>query len=108
MEYYVWNSLEDAKYGLEYINNSGWFPIIGYNALTGKLEPDKQITTKWQDLPKLLKDGRWAVTRIPSSRLDDLGVMEEERLLFFAETNPTIEDLIPDDFYIEESSSDSI
>jgi len=90
-EYYVWDTQIMAQSALDFINNSGWFPIVGRNAKTGELQPDKQMTTLWQLSAEERLDTKWTVERIPNSRLDDAGVPEEERIYFMTKFAPVIE-----------------
>ena len=90
-EYYVWENESDATAAMNYINNSGWFPVVGYNAETGEPQPDCQQTTQWQDTPTQRCDNKWVVHRIPQDILDFLGVSEEQRQAFLNTFKPSIE-----------------
>lgn len=75
MEYLIFNTLEEAiaannriqqnivgfltNNEPQAVKNGG---LVGRNALTGKLEPDKCLTTTWAD-PIELDDGKWAIPR---------------------------------------------
>ena len=101
-EYYVWNTEAEAQAALDFINNSGWFPIIGRNAKTGELQPDKQKTTKWADSVQERLDGKWCFPRIEEVRLDALGIPPETRQGFLDAFQPTIEEYQSEWFPIEE------
>jgi len=91
IEYYVWDTEAQAQAALDYINNSGWFPIVGRNAKTGELQPDKQKTTCWAEEVLERVDGKWCFPRIPESRLNALGVSKEDRQAFLNAFQPTIQ-----------------
>jgi hypothetical protein len=91
MEYYVWNTQSEAQSALDYINNLSVFPIIGKNAKTGEECPNKQQTTAWTDEVLERTDGKWCFVRIPSARLDVLGISAGDLQSFLDTHNPTIE-----------------
>jgi len=91
-EYYVWDNEPQAQAALDYINGSGWFPIVGNNAATGEPAPDKQTTTCWVSEISERLDGKWCFPRVPSERLDYIGVPEEDRQAFLNVFAPTIEE----------------
>lgn len=101
-EYYVWDTEAAAQAALDYINNSGWFPIVGRNAKTGVLQPDKQQTTEWASAPRERVDGKWCFSRITTDILDAVGVSAEDRQAFLDAFAPTIEEYQDDWFPIIE------
>ena len=101
-EYYVWDTEVAAQAALDFINGTGWFPIVGRNAKTGLPAPDKQMTTKWADEVQERVDGKWCFPRVKEARLDALGVPAEDRQAFLDAFNPTIEEYQNDWFPVEE------
>lgn len=91
-EYYVWDLEAQAQAALDFINATGWFPIVGRNAKTGELQPDKQMTTSWATEVQERVDTKWCFSRIPEATLDALGVPAEDRQAFLDAFNPTIEE----------------
>ena len=94
MEYYVFETEGQAQACLDYINNSDWFPIAGTNGSIG--------TTKWAEAIQELPDGRFAFPRIPSNRLDFIGVSVQSREAFLHAFNPSIEALTIEALTIKE------
>jgi len=70
-DFYIFDTKLKAENALNYINNSNWFPADG------------GLTVKWADEVTELIDGRFAIPRIPSARLDLIGVENSQRLDFF-------------------------
>jgi hypothetical protein len=91
-EYYVWDTEVQAQAALDYINGSGWFPIVGVNAATGEPQPDKQQTTSWASEVLERVDNKWCFPRIPEARLDAIGVPANDRQAFLDAFNPSIEE----------------
>mgnify|MGYP000941287672 CR=1 FL=1 len=96
MKYYVFETEVDARACIDYINGTDWFPIIGQK--NGVDAPESQATTSWTDLPSEMLSTEWAVPRIPESRLDYLGVTQEERDSFLAVFGTDIRTLTSEDF----------
>jgi len=82
MEYYVFATEAQAIACIAAINGTSWFPIVGY--CNGVPAPQNQQTTKWCDAPAEMTTGEWAVPRIPTSRLNDIGVPQADRDAFLA------------------------
>ena len=102
-EYYVWDTESEAQTALDYINASGWFPIVGVNAATGDPQPDKQQTILWAaEVLQRVTDNKWCFPRIPEARLDAIGVPAEDRQAFLDTFNPSIEEYDPSWFPTEE------
>ena len=101
-EYYVWDTEVAAQAALDFINGSGWFPLVGRNAGSGALEPDKQATTSWADAVRERVDGKWIFHRIPTEVLDHVGVLPEHRQAFLDAFVPTVEEYQDDWFPVEE------
>lgn len=96
-EYYVFPTLVQAATCLHVINNAGWFPTSGY--VNGQPAPDEnQKTTSWAEAPLQLKDGRFAIPRIPEHVLDSLGVALELRSVFMKNFGWNIQELNAEDF----------
>jgi hypothetical protein len=93
MEYYVFQTIEDANACISAINDSGWFPIVGNK--NGRPAPESQQTTCC---------GEWAVPRIPESRLDFMGIPQETRDAFLATYGQDIRELSSEDFPSEEET----
>lgn len=102
MEYYVWDTEAQAQAALDFINNSGWFPIVSKNAYTGLPAYDKQKTVKWADAPLQRLDNKWCFQRIPAVRMDALNVPADDRQAFLDAFQPTIEEYDPAWFPVEE------
>jgi len=100
MEYYVFQTEDSANQCLSYINGSGWFPITGNRG--GKPSPSTQKTTSWATEVQESASGEWAVPRIPTSKLDLIGVPQADRDAFLAAFGQDIRTLTPDDFPPEE------
>lgn len=96
-EYYRWTeaNLAVAEAALDALNNNQRLPLVGRNAKTGQLEPNKQKTTKWANEVQVFTDGMVGFPRMPESLLDSLGVSAEERQAFLDGYNPTIEEFDP-------------
>lgn len=67
MECYVFDTLNDAQALLDYINQVGQVPIIGRNAATGELEPDKSKTETWDTIEQRITDNKYYFSRVPVS-----------------------------------------
>ena len=74
-EFYVYPDEAKAKEALDYINNSGWFPIIGLKF--GVPNPTKGQTTSWRKTPKEMFSGEFAIDRIPEKSLDSVGELSQ-------------------------------
>jgi len=96
-------TLLEATNGLNYINSNDTFPIVGRNAKTGELEPDKGKTEIWFHVDDIyhLTDGRYAFPKIPDDRLALSGITAEQQLEWRATFNMVVvengEDLLPPD-----------
>ena len=95
-EYYVFPTEADAQACLDYINGTAWFPIVGNR--NGQPAPDAQATERWAEAPTEMASGEWCVPRIPESRLDALGVSQEERDAGMAAYGQDIRELSDSDF----------
>jgi len=96
MEYYVFQTEEQASTCIASINGSGWFPIVGLK--NGSSSPSSKKTEKWIDEPTQMTSGEWTVPRIPESRLDFIGVPSDQRAAFLAAFGQDIRDLASSDF----------
>ena len=95
-EFYCFATEAEANACIGALNSNPVFPIVGNCG--GKPAPDKQQTTKWVDAPTELVSGDWAVPRVPTARLDSLGVGEEDRAAFIAAFGQDIRVLESRDF----------
>jgi hypothetical protein len=102
MEYYVFQTIEDANACISAINDSGWFPIVGNK--NGRPAPESQQTTCWVKNAQEMNSGEWAVPRIPESRLDFMGIPQETRDAFLATYGQDIRELSSEDFPSEEET----
>ena len=100
MEYYVFATQEEADACVTFINNTPWFPIVGRRK--GMPDPLACRTTKWCEGPSELTSGEWAVPRIPESRLDYVGVPQEDRDNFMVAFGQDIRELTSADFPVVE------
>ena len=66
MEYYVFNTEQEAIEAEAYISAVGNYPRTGQNAKTGTPEPGKQKAERWA-IPKQRQDGKWIFQRIPEA-----------------------------------------
>ena len=96
MEYYVFPTQAEAQDCVNAINNSGWFPIVGKR--NGVPDPTAQATTCWVESATEMTSGEWAIPRIPESRLDGMGVLQENRDAFLASFGQDIRELASIDF----------
>lgn len=99
MEYYVFATKAEADACVKYINSDmGWYPIVG-NA-GGIPRPDNQQTLRWVDAPVEMKDGSWAVPKIPDDRFDfmKVPVSEQDKLDLLAANGKDVRDLDSDSF----------
>jgi hypothetical protein len=93
-QHYVWAATNAylATNALYYINaSSGWFPMTGRNAETGKPEPDKPKTLNWYPQVDTRPDGKVHFPRLPEPLLDIIGVPAEMRTVFITLFKPDIE-----------------
>jgi hypothetical protein len=97
MEYYVFPTQAEAQDGIDAINNSGWFPIVGKR--NGVPDPTAQATTCWVESATEMTSGEWAIQRIPEPRLDYLDVSQENRDNFLAAFGQDIRELTSADFH---------
>lgn len=67
--YYVFEDEQTAIDAEYFISSTGGAPLVGRNALTGELEPDKCKTERWA-IPQQRLDGKWVFEKIPTSVLD--------------------------------------
>jgi hypothetical protein len=95
-EYYIFKTEEQAINCINFISGSEWFPIIGDKL--GTPNPSAQKTVRWVSKPREMASGEWAVSRIPQSRLDELGVPQENRDAFMAAFGQDIRALDIEDF----------
>jgi hypothetical protein len=100
--YYVFPNEVIATSALTAINESGWFPITGNNAKTGKPAPDKAKTTKWCSSVQERVDGKWVFPRIPDAILDAINVSEAERKGWWDTFTPDVESYQSDWFPVPE------
>ena len=101
-EYYVWNTEIEAQAALDFINGTDWFPIVGRNAKTGELQPDKQMTTAWTDVVQERTDTKWCFPRVSATVMDAVGVPAEDRQAFLDTFTPVIEEYQDDWFPVIE------
>lgn len=99
-EFYTFDTEAEAITCINAINNSGWFPVVGN--CNGSPVPNNQQTIKWCDEPRELKTGKWAVPRIPTNRLDLVGVPQVDRDAFLAVYGQDIQELVYNDFVVIE------
>jgi len=92
MQWYRWDTLEEAQACLDYLNNRPELPIVGKNAKTGKPEYNKTKTTKWCDSVTQCLDGKFGFPRITEAWLDTLNISMEERQQFLTIFHPIIEE----------------
>lgn len=95
-EYYVFTTKGEADTCLAQINGSGWFPIVG--KVAGTPAPQNTKTEKWALAPSELLTGEWAVPRVPTDKLDLMGVPQEDRDAFLAAFGKDIRILSSADF----------
>jgi len=96
MQYYVKATEAEAQAGVDAINNSGWFPVVGN--VKGVPAPNKQMTVAWCDAPQQILSGEWAWPRVPESKLNFLGVPQSERDAYLAAFGGDIRELTSADF----------
>ena len=73
VEFYVFKTRAEADACVKHINSDmGWYPIVGN--VMGVPAPQNQQTLHWADEPKEMKDGSWAVPKVPDKRLDEMKV----------------------------------
>ena len=78
--YYCFATQTEAQSCLDYINSTPWFPIVGKKL--GVDDFTSQKTEMWEESTSELLTGEWAIPRIPDSRLDYVGVPQEDRNAF--------------------------
>jgi hypothetical protein len=100
MEYYVFATQEQAQACIDYINGTPWFPIVSKR--NGVPDPTAQKTTCWCKDAAETVSGEWAVPRIPTIRLDAIGVPQEDRDAFMAVFGQDIRELTSSDFPVIE------
>ena len=66
--YYVFANEQIAIDAEAYICKVAGGPIVGRNAETGKLAPDKQKTIRWA-VPKQRNDGKWVFPYVGDARV---------------------------------------
>jgi len=87
---YIFDTKEKAQAALDEINVDERFPIIGRNAFSGELEPNKQKTLCWCDSVKERDtDKKYYFSRLPDKELAKLS--DEKKLAFMTKHNPKIE-----------------
>jgi len=97
MEFYVFQTEAEANACIFGINASGVFPIAGKT--NGVSVLGKTQTTCWvKKARELPATGEWAIPRIPESRLDGMGVLQENRDAFLASFGQDIRELASIDF----------
>ena len=97
MEFYVFQTEAEANACIFGINASGVFPIAGKT--NGVSVLGKTQTTCWvKKARELPATGEWAIPRIPESRLDYIGVPEENRDAFLSVFGQDIRSLSYSDF----------
>jgi hypothetical protein len=90
-EYYVWSDGQTATNALTFINDNGWFPVVGRNKKNGKKETRKSSATCWTDKVLIRKDGKFCFKRVSSDLLDALKISTDQRTKFLETFNPVIE-----------------
>lgn len=83
-EHYIFDTEAEAEAALTDINTDERFPIIGRNAATGQLEPNKQLTTCWEKKSKQRLDGKWVFNRLPMSEIVKI---KPEKVMKFKENH---------------------
>jgi len=96
MEYYVFATEAEGDACVTAINGTDWFPIVGLR--NGVPDPTACQTTKWCEGPTEMASGEWAVPRIPTERLDYIGVPQEDRDAFLSAFGQDIRELTSEDF----------
>jgi hypothetical protein len=65
-KYYVFDDEQTAIDAEAYICQVAGVPIVGRNAKTGKLEPNKAKTERWA-IPQQRLDGKWVFPQVPDA-----------------------------------------
>ena len=91
-EYYIWPivDLAVAQMALSALNGDERLPIVGKNAKTGQLEPDKQKTTIWTEEVQIFVNDTCGFPRMTDNILSYLNISEEEKQAFLDTFNPSI------------------
>lgn len=98
MEYYVFNSEQEAINAELQIRELGNFPLSGVNAMTGEVAQEG-LTTAWA-IPQERLDGKWVFPRVPENlRNQHPNVIKQ----FIASNTFTVEEYSPDWFPSPES-----
>jgi len=103
MDYYIFDNLKDAQDACDEINADAGFPVTG--KINGVLAgDDKQKTTSWQDEPRELEDGTYAVLKMSSERFNifNYGQSKKQERLSKIDRGKTVRALNPSHFKIEE------
>lgn len=69
MEYYIFNTEQEAINAENFISNIAGFPIVCNNAKTGLPEPNKQKVERWA-VPRQRLDGKWCFQRVPADEIN--------------------------------------
>ena len=91
-QYYAWEltNMPMGTAALNYVNASGWFPVVGRNGKTGELRPDKKQRTEWVNHLMTNSSGHCGFPRIPEGILDYVGVPATNRIQFLEIFQPDI------------------
>jgi len=65
-KYYVFDDEATANGAQDYICLVAQVPIVGKNAKTGQLEPNKAKTERWA-IPEQRVDGKWVFPQVPDA-----------------------------------------
>lgn len=102
MEYYVFDTEQEAQDALDFINTSGWFPLTGNDPSNGASKPDGPKTETWCENIIERLDNKWCFPRIPSDLMDTIKVPAEQRQFFLDTFTPAIEQFDPSWFPLVE------
>ena len=97
MEYYVFNSEQEAINAELQIRQLGNFPLVGINAATGQ-PSEEGLTTAWA-IPQERLDGKWVFPRVPESLRNQ---HPEAINQIIASNTFTVEEYSPDWFSVKE------
>ena len=98
--YYVFPTQKEAQACLDFINGSGWFPIVGQR--NGVPDKTAQATVSWGKSPIEMLSGEWAVPYIPKARAEFLQIPQAEIDSFLATYAKDFRELSADAFPVVE------
>ena len=99
MEYYVFKTRTEADACVKYLNvDKGWYPIVGN--VKGIPAPQNQQTLRWVEGPIEMKDGSFAVPKLPEQAFDHMKVpvTAEDKADLLVEHGKDIRELSAADF----------